>query len=296
MDNDGKLFESVYRPGSGEFFDRNGLLYLKLEELEQLSDKLTTAQPLLGPLSADFTIGTFVETLERAIREGSEKDIASLSPVLDQIALAIDAVNTNQSYHVDWSKLLVDESTSDQLHREFLVVNPNLEFSRIQPAGAAIRQIRALSKEIDAVNQNAVRIRLTGAVSMEHEEMISASRGAGLAGLLALVAVTVGLMAGIWLTGKPCGGNNHSSLRTDCDSRFCHRGCWQSQPDIRGFRCSVYRSGDRFRNSFDATCARAGAEGHPNHRSAAGSCQRRGIFTSYCGNHDRGGVLLVYSD
>ena len=191
MDNDGKLFESVYRPGSGEFFDRNGLLYLKLEELEQLSDKLTTAQPLLGPLSADFTIGTFVETLERAIREGSEKNIASLSPVLDQIALAIDAVNTNQSYHVDWSKLLVDESTSDQLHREFLVVNPNLEFSRIQPAGAAIRQIRALSKEIDAVNQNAVRIRLTGAVSMEHEEMISASRGAGLAGLLALVAVTV---------------------------------------------------------------------------------------------------------
>ncbi len=191
IDNDGKHFEAVYRPGSGEFFDRNGLLYLELEELEQLSDRLMTAQPLLGPLSADFTIGTFVETLERAIREGSEKDIEGLSPVLDQIALAIDAVNTNRSYDVDWSELLVDDSTADQPHREFLIVKPNLEFSRIQPAGGAIRQIRRLSKEIDAVNRNAVRIRLTGAVSMEHEEMISASRGAGLAGLLALVAVTV---------------------------------------------------------------------------------------------------------
>ena len=189
--DDAKHFETAFRPGGGEFFERNGLLYLDLEELERLSDRLTTAQPLLGPLSADFTIGTFVETLDRAIREGSEKDFASLSPVLNQIALAIEAVNTNRPYRIDWSELLVDESVAEQPPREFLVVKPKLEFSRVQPAGDAMRRIRELTKDLDAVKTGAVRVRLTGTVAMEHEELISATRGAGLAGLLALVGVTV---------------------------------------------------------------------------------------------------------
>jgi predicted RND superfamily exporter protein len=36
------LFKGVYAPGSGEFFERNGLLYLSVKDLEALSDNLAS--------------------------------------------------------------------------------------------------------------------------------------------------------------------------------------------------------------------------------------------------------------
>jgi uncharacterized protein len=38
-------FERVFLAGSGEFFDRNGLLFRPLGDLESLSDRLVAAQP-----------------------------------------------------------------------------------------------------------------------------------------------------------------------------------------------------------------------------------------------------------
>jgi hypothetical protein len=37
------LFKGVYAPGSGEFFKRNGLLYLSVEDLEALSELAVVA-------------------------------------------------------------------------------------------------------------------------------------------------------------------------------------------------------------------------------------------------------------
>jgi hypothetical protein len=48
------LYRSILLQGEGEFFARNGLLYLPRAQLEQLSDRLTVAQPLLGLLHARF--------------------------------------------------------------------------------------------------------------------------------------------------------------------------------------------------------------------------------------------------
>ena len=45
-----QLFGSVLSAGVGEFFEQNGLLYLPVEQLETLADRLAEAQPLLGLL------------------------------------------------------------------------------------------------------------------------------------------------------------------------------------------------------------------------------------------------------
>jgi len=50
------LFKGVYAPGSGEFFEKNGLLYLSVKDLEALSENLASAQPLLGLISKDLTL------------------------------------------------------------------------------------------------------------------------------------------------------------------------------------------------------------------------------------------------
>ena len=47
------LIRSVHQPQSGEFFERNGLLYLPTDEVARLTEGLVQADPLLQTLAAD---------------------------------------------------------------------------------------------------------------------------------------------------------------------------------------------------------------------------------------------------
>jgi uncharacterized protein len=44
---------SIRRPNGGPFYARNGLLFLRKEQVTQIADPLLTAQPFLGALAAD---------------------------------------------------------------------------------------------------------------------------------------------------------------------------------------------------------------------------------------------------
>jgi hopanoid biosynthesis associated RND transporter like protein HpnN len=189
--------QNVLQPNAGEFFDTHGLLYLDTDELQSFADRLMTAQPLLGRLSEDFSIGQFIENLDEAIRRGNPEQLFELIPVLDQLALATDAVGAGEEYSLDWQTLLLDDDTGDRPAQAFLVVKPNLNFSKLRPAAGAIEDIRSASAGLANTLSNPVRIRLTGTVAMEHEELISVSRGAGLAGTLALVTVTLVLFVAL---------------------------------------------------------------------------------------------------
>ena len=63
------LFKSVYAPGEDLFFDKNGLLYLSLEELEQQGDSLAEMQPFLALLSQDFTLSGLFTVLEQVVNQ-----------------------------------------------------------------------------------------------------------------------------------------------------------------------------------------------------------------------------------
>ena len=189
--------QSVLQPGAGEFFDTHGLLYLDTDELQSFSDRLMAAQPLLGRLGEDFSIGKFVESLDEAIRKGTPEQRSGLLPVLDQLALATNAVSANERFNLDWQALLLDDDTDNSPAQAFLVVKPNLDFSSLRPAAGAMEDIRNASASLDSALRDHIRVRLTGTVAMEHEELISVSRGAGIAGTLALITVTLVLFAAL---------------------------------------------------------------------------------------------------
>src|SRR5712692_1970090 len=52
----GGVIRAVHRPGGGEFFARNGLLFLSAEDVAHAMDGLTKAEPLLTALAADPTL------------------------------------------------------------------------------------------------------------------------------------------------------------------------------------------------------------------------------------------------
>ena len=74
------------------FFDKNGLLYLSLDEAKTTTDQLIRAQPFLGTLAADPTLRGLAEALgfiPAGVKEGqiSLKDFAT--PLIN-LSTAID--------------------------------------------------------------------------------------------------------------------------------------------------------------------------------------------------------------
>ena len=58
-------YRDVYVPGGDPFFDRNALLYLETEEVEDLSDQLASVQPLLAAVSQDSSLASMASIRSR---------------------------------------------------------------------------------------------------------------------------------------------------------------------------------------------------------------------------------------
>ena len=61
-------FESVQQVGSGEFFQRNGLLFLPKEQVQQITTQFASGVPLIEILAGDPSIRGLTGALETALQ------------------------------------------------------------------------------------------------------------------------------------------------------------------------------------------------------------------------------------
>jgi hypothetical protein len=186
------LYRDVFLPGEGEFFERNGLLYLAPDALEQLADRLAAAQPLIGLLQRDFSGAAVVDVANRTLADAGSNEAAAgavLAPFYMELAQSLRAVREGGSDPFAWDALI--ESRGEPATRRIIVLQPALDFTRLQPASAAMAGIRHTVARLNSPEATAVTVRLTGSVAMEHEELLSVSQGAGLGALATLVMVAI---------------------------------------------------------------------------------------------------------
>ena len=192
------LVEWAVRPDALPFLERNALLYLTPGEFDALSSRLAEVQPFLGTLAAEPDLAGFAKLLERAsAASGPDRSRIDLAPALDAIADAADAEREGRLFEVSWRGLLAGDVGPPPPTRRFVVVKPKLDYRELLPAGPVIERTRALARSLGLTAGNGVRIRVTGGPALEYEEMESATRGAGIAGVLALAMVSVVLIAGL---------------------------------------------------------------------------------------------------
>ena len=82
-------------------------------------------------------------------------------------------------------------------YREFIVLQPKLDYGGFFPATPAIGKIRGLHDELDIAASPGAQLRLTGATVLAHEEMLSVMKGTGTAVALALCLVTLIMLTGL---------------------------------------------------------------------------------------------------
>jgi hopanoid biosynthesis associated RND transporter like protein HpnN len=198
LEQNDALFKRVYLPQANDFFERYGLMYLDLPELEEMTDNLAQAQPFLGRLTQDPTLGGLLEMLDEIIKaKHSGETTLDLQPIFGPINKTIGAVLDGQSHPLSWQKLMHGDSVASEGQHQFLIVQPHMDFSRLLPAKSAIETIRALAQELQLDSAHGMQVRITGDVALSHEELEGVITGSGIAGMLALVMTSALLLIGL---------------------------------------------------------------------------------------------------
>jgi hopanoid biosynthesis associated RND transporter like protein HpnN len=190
---DPALYGIPLAAGEGEFFERNGLLYLPTPEIERLVDRIAAAQPLLGLLKSELDGARVLEVARQTLTPGADAEAAV--PLVAELERTLSSAAEGEAEPLAWSRLVATDARESP--RRIVVLQPALDFSRLQPAAAAIEGVRASVARVAAELPNDVSVRLTGSVAMEHEEFLSVSRGIEIGALATLAMVALVLYAAL---------------------------------------------------------------------------------------------------
>ncbi len=195
-----KLFGGVYDLEGEPFFRKNGLLFMSVDELSNLSDRLAEAQPFLGTLWRDQSLRGLFKMLGLAIDEklkNGNRSTIEITPILNAIAGVVEAQAAGRSAELSWRRLILGAADGGGPYRRFLQVKPVLDFSSLSPADEAMNGIRSIAAKIDLDAAHGVRVRLTGSAALAAEELQSVEQGMGLAAVVSFVLVIGVLVVGL---------------------------------------------------------------------------------------------------
>ncbi len=195
------IFGSVFYPQGDAYFRRNGMLYMSIKDLDALAIRLAEAQPLLSTLAGDPSMRGLFQILglaAQALLEGKQStSVAGFALALDRISAVLEARARGQRASLSWLDMMRARAAKPGDKRRVIVIQPRLDYSRLQPGRQAMKAVRELAVELGLTPENGVRVRLTGSVALNTEELASVEAGASLAGILSLILVTTLLVVGL---------------------------------------------------------------------------------------------------
>ena len=198
------LFRTVYEPGGGEFFERNGLLYLSGAELGQLSDKLAEAQPFLAFLSQDLSSRGLFSILEMALtrKELGGAQGGTVNKLLDRVTNAFDSVNAGKPRQTSWEDMMLGSGETAAQRRQFIITQPVFKTSEFSPGETALEAVHGIARQLEIDEAHGVAVRITGDTALALENMDEVRNSTGAATIVSLILVGIVLYVGLGGSGR----------------------------------------------------------------------------------------------
>ena len=191
-------FGDIYDLAGEQFFRRNGLLFLDIDELSELGDNLAQAQPFLGTLARDPSLRGLFRLIALAIDDAENRALPlELTETLEAIAGVAEAQIDGRFSQLSWQALIAGDTAGKPPFRHLMLIQPVLDFGSLQPANGAMTALRSIARDIKLDAARGVRMRLTGSAALADEELQSVEEGMGLAAVVALTLVLCLLFAGL---------------------------------------------------------------------------------------------------
>jgi hopanoid biosynthesis associated RND transporter like protein HpnN len=177
---DTKNFDSVRSLDSGEFFEKNGLLFLPKEEVAQVTGQFESAAPLIEIMAGDPSLRGLTGALETGLQgvKRGEVKLDSTARPFSMIAQTVEDVLGKGAATFSWRALTSDKPLTDADRRSFIEFKPILDFNALEPGKDATDAIRNAAKELDLAGKYGARVRLTGPVPTANEEFATVQDGA----------------------------------------------------------------------------------------------------------------------
>ncbi len=151
-------FHDVYLPGAEPYFRRDGFLFLDVEALATLADRLAAIEPLLASLAADPSLRGLTDVLDLALAGADGQDSAELVELLGKIGAVARAIPAGLPLDLSWQSLLAGDGTAGP-SRRFVLARPILDHGGFKPAAAAIDAIRAAARALDIDADHGLSVR-----------------------------------------------------------------------------------------------------------------------------------------
>jgi len=193
LSGDSKHFESVQPLGSGEFYEKNGLLFLPVEEVGRVTGQLQQAAPLIEIMAGDPSIRGLTGALETGlagVKRGQFK-LDSTERPFNLISQTVESVLNKGNATFSWRELVSDKPLTDSDKRAFIEFKPVLDYQALEPGKDATDAIRQAASDLNFAGTYQARVRLTGPVPIANEEYATVQDGAIRNGIGTVVVVLV---------------------------------------------------------------------------------------------------------
>ncbi len=202
LEKDPAHFLTARDPEALPFYGKEGLLFLSEPKLRTLLNNLITAQPLLGQLVTDPTgrgLFSALSLMALGLVHGGV-NLTPYTPAFEAIHKTIAAAVAGNPEPLSWLNLLSGPVAAQGGTSRVVLVQPRLDYSALEPGGAATAELRTILNRLPAVQQGLVHVGITGQIALSDEQFASVLHGAvvGMIGTLVLVALWLFLAVRSW--------------------------------------------------------------------------------------------------
>jgi uncharacterized protein len=188
-----RWFHSVQRPDSGPFWAHSRLLFASTEDVRTALAQLLKVQPFLGSMASDPSLRGLANTLSLIMQGVNDGRTApeELRTALRSLADALQGLAAGKPSFFSWRTLISAHEPDERELRHIILVDPVLDFSRLEPGRLATAAIRTTAQRLKLDTVHGVRVRLTGEVPLEDQEFATLAQRAGLIAALASGAIVL---------------------------------------------------------------------------------------------------------
>jgi uncharacterized protein len=193
LKDDKNNFVSMQPLGSGEFFEKNGLLFLPTKEVAEVTGQFEKAAPLIEIMAGDPSIRGLTGALETGlagVKRGEVKLDDTTRP-FNQISQTVEDILNKGTANFSWRQLVSDKPLEDSDKRAFIEFKPVIDYSALEPGKDATDAIRKAASDLDFPGKYQARVRLTGPIPIANEEYATVQDGAITNGIGTIVVVLI---------------------------------------------------------------------------------------------------------
>lgn len=187
------LFADVNVAGGGPFFARNALLYLPVEQLEDLADRLSHAQPFLAVLARDQSVVALADLVAEALasHRAGDRTGVDLAAAVERLAAVIEATADGRRAPDPWGSALFGGAAGDEARQRIVALRPVRDSATLADGAPEIAAVREAARSVGLEPETGVRVRITGEPVMNHEELEAVAQQSRWVAAVSVVLFTI---------------------------------------------------------------------------------------------------------